>query len=183
MMASNAFTAGVKPGGLTNSTEIKLLLCYLVQSVAGLTRTELETALVEEELVNYFEIAPAMEDLLRQQLAIKTDDAYYITEKGAKVAAELAYDLPASVRESAVSAVIRKQTWNKKSAAYHAEIAELSDGQFCVTCTINGMDTTAFSLTLSMPNLLTAEFIRDQFILRGSEVYSLLLNKLTETET
>lgn len=26
-MAGNAFTAGVKPGGLTTSTEIRILLC------------------------------------------------------------------------------------------------------------------------------------------------------------
>ena len=30
-MAGNAFTAGVKPGGLTTSTEIRILLCYLIQ--------------------------------------------------------------------------------------------------------------------------------------------------------
>ena len=30
MTANDAFTAGVRPGGLTSSTEIRLLLCYLV---------------------------------------------------------------------------------------------------------------------------------------------------------
>ncbi len=182
MAENNAFTAGVKPGGLTNSTEIRLLLCYLIQSVSGLTRTEIENALVEEELVNYFEIAPAIENLIHQELAYQETDAYYITEKGSKVAAEIAYDLPTSVRETAVYAAVRKQTWNKKSAEYHAEIKELPDGQFCVTCTIREMQKDAFCLTLNMPNLLTAQLIHDQFILRGNEVYGLLLNKLTETD-
>ncbi len=36
MAANDAFTAGVRPGGLTNSTEIRLLLCYLVKN-AGLS--------------------------------------------------------------------------------------------------------------------------------------------------
>ena len=30
MAANDAFTAGVRPGGLTSSTEIRLLLCYPV---------------------------------------------------------------------------------------------------------------------------------------------------------
>lgn len=56
-MAGNAFTAGVKPGGLTTSTEIRILLCYLIQHAGTpLSQGELETALLGEELVNYFEL-------------------------------------------------------------------------------------------------------------------------------
>ncbi len=33
MPANDAFTAGVRPGGLTSSTEIRLLLCYLVKKM------------------------------------------------------------------------------------------------------------------------------------------------------
>ena len=29
---ADVFTAGVKPGGLTSSTEIRLLLCYLIKT-------------------------------------------------------------------------------------------------------------------------------------------------------
>ena len=32
MPANDAFTAGVRPGGLTSSTEIRLLLCYLAKA-------------------------------------------------------------------------------------------------------------------------------------------------------
>ena len=48
MAANDAFTAGVRPGGLTNSTEIRLLLCYLVKNAGPITRTEIENALMEE---------------------------------------------------------------------------------------------------------------------------------------
>ena len=34
-MAGNAFTAGVKPGGLNSSTEIRILLCYLIKNAAS----------------------------------------------------------------------------------------------------------------------------------------------------
>ena len=99
MAANDAFTAGVRPGGLTNSTEIRLLLCYLVKNAGPITRTEIENALMEEALVNYFEIGSCLDDIARQQLVTADGDRYIITDKGRKVAQELAYDLPRSVRE------------------------------------------------------------------------------------
>ena len=41
MAANDAFTAGVRPGGLTSSTEIRLLLCYLVKNAGSITRQEI----------------------------------------------------------------------------------------------------------------------------------------------
>ena len=116
MAANDAFTAGVRPGGLTNSTEIRLLLCYLVKNAGPITRTEIENALMEEALVNYFEIGSCLDDIARQQLVTADGDRYTITDKGRKVAQELAYDLPRSVREKAVAAVLRSQTWARKGS-------------------------------------------------------------------
>ena len=31
---AEAFTAGVKPGGLTGDAEVRILLCYLIKTVA-----------------------------------------------------------------------------------------------------------------------------------------------------
>ena len=98
MAANDAFTAGVRPGGLTDSTEIRLLLCYLVKNAGPITRTEIENALMEEALVNYFEIGSCLDDITQQKLVTLTDGRYTITEKGRKVAQELAYDLPRSLR-------------------------------------------------------------------------------------
>ena len=43
MSANDAFTAGVRPGGLTSSTEIRLLLCYLVKNAGTDTGRRLRT--------------------------------------------------------------------------------------------------------------------------------------------
>ena len=122
MAANDAFTAGVRPGGLTSSTEIRLLLCYLVKNAGPITRQEIENALMEEALVNYFEIGSCLDDITRQQLVTLTKGSYTITEKGRKVAQELAYDLPRSVRERAVAAVLRCQTWARKEAKYRRSL-------------------------------------------------------------
>ena len=128
MAANDAFTAGVRPGGLTSSTEIRLLLCYLVKNAGPIARQEIENALMEEALVNYFEIGSCLDDITKQQLVTLTKGSYTITDKGRKVAQELAYDLPRSVRERAVAAVLRCQTWARKEAKYSASITEKADG-------------------------------------------------------
>ena len=58
---AEAFTAGVKPGGLTDDTQIRILLCYLVKTAGPLTRDTLQGALLQEQLVNYFEFADAVD--------------------------------------------------------------------------------------------------------------------------
>lgn len=182
-MASNdAFTAGVRPGGLTNSTEIRLLLCYLVKNAGPITRKEIEDALMEEALVNYFEIGSCLDDITRQQLVALDSDRYSITDKGRKVAQELAYDLPRSVRERAVAAVLRAQTWTRKEAEYSARISEKADGHCTVRCTIKALDPELFCLNIGTPDRLSAELVKNQFILKGNEIYQMLITKLTEEE-
>lgn len=182
MAERDAFTAGVRPGGLTSSTEIRLLLCYLVQHSGPVTQRQLETALTDAQLVNYFEIGSCLDDIRRQGLVERTGDEYAITPKGRRVARELTHDLPLSVRERAVAAVVQAQLWTRKQAEYSAVISERADGHCTVRCMINRLDERLFCLELGMPDRLTAELVKKQFILKGNEIYQLLINKLTEDE-
>lgn len=168
---AEAFTAGVKPGGLTDSTEIRLLLCYLIKTAGPVTRETLEGALLQEELVNYFEFAGALGELEHQQLVTIEDRGYKITDKGAKVADTLAEDLPRSVRESAILAVIRLQSWAHRAAQNHAAVEHDANG-YKVVCIIRDEgQPESFRLELAMPDALTAEEVKNRFIARGSQIY------------
>ena len=136
MAANDAFTAGVRPGGLTDSTEIRLLLCYLVKNAGPITRTEIENALMEEALVNYFEIGSCLDDITQQKLVTLTDGRYTITEK--------------------------------------------PDGHCTIRCTIKALDQELFCLNIGTPDRLSADLVKKQFILKGNEIYQMLITKLTE---
>ena len=179
MNANDAFTAGVRPGGLTSSTEIRLLLCYLVKNAGPITRQEIENALMEEALVNYFEIGSCLDDITKQALVTLTGDSYTITDKGRKVAQELAYDLPRTVRESAIRAVMQIRSWRHRAASNRAVVQE-KDGQFSVVCSIADMGSDVFRMELAMPDKLTAEMIKNNFIAHGSDIFPKLLNALTQ---
>ena len=51
-----------------------------------------------------------------------------------------------------------------------------------VRCTVKGLDSELFCLELGAPDRLSAELVKKQFILKGNEIYQLLINKLTEEE-
>ena len=180
---AEAFTAGVKPGGLTDNTQIRILLCYLVKTAGPLTRDTLQGALLQEQLVNYFEFADALADVERQQLvSLDDDERYSITDKGSTVADTLAFDLPRTVRESAIRAVMQIQSWKHKAAMNRARIEE-EDGEYVVWCAIGDMGSDVFRLQLAMPDKLTAETIRNNFTAHGSEIYSKVMDMLTQPST
>ena len=180
---AEAFTAGVKPGGLTDNTQIRILLCYLVKTAGPLTRDTLQGALLQEQLVNYFEFADALADVERQQLvSLDEDERYSITDKGTTVADTLAFDLPRTVRESAIRAVMQIQSWKHKAAMNRARIEE-EDGEYVVWCAIGDMGSDVFRLQLAMPDKLTAETIRNNFTAHGSEIYSKVMDMLTQPST
>ena len=180
IVMAEAFTAGVKMGGLTSDTEIRLLLCYLEKTAGPVTRETLEGALLQEQLVNYFEFADALSELQRQGLICAGDKGFTVTPKGATVAEELAYDLPRSVRETAILAVIRLQSWAHRAAENHAQVLH-DDGGYRVVCSIRDEgQPESFRLELAMPDNLTAEEVKNRFIARGSQIYNTLLECLTQ---
>lgn len=179
---AEAFTAGVKLGGLTSDTQIRILLCYLIKTAGPLTRDAMQGALLQEQLVNYFEFVDALGELEKQNLATEGPQGYTVTEKGAVVAETLSVDLPRSVRETAIQAVIRIQAWVHKAAQNHAAV-ERQGGEYIVTCTIRDMDTDMFQLRLAMPDQLTADAVKHRFIARGSQIYATLLTELTQPVT
>ena len=166
---AEAFTAGVRPGGLTDDTQIRMLLCYLVKVAGPVKRETMQGALLQEQLVNYFEFADALAEVEKQQLVtVDEDGRYTITRRGTTVADTLAYDLPRSVRERAVA------------AASNRAVVQEKDGQFSVVCSIADMGSDVFRMELAMPDKLTAEMIKNNFIAHGSDIFPKLLNALTQ---
>lgn len=179
-MAGNAFTAGVKPGGLTTSTEIRILLCYLVQRAgAPLSRKELETALLGEELVNYFELASSLTALCEQNFLREEEGRYSLLPAGAEIADTLAQDVPRSVREAAVRAAISARQFSAKEAQHHAQIVPSAGKGYRVECGIRDMGSDIFSFSLYVPDRLTAQMVRTRFVQNGAEIYRAMLAALT----
>ena len=59
----DAFSQGVKPGGLRSRNEIKILICYIICKIdSGITKEQLNEILSSEGLANYFEVNQALSE-------------------------------------------------------------------------------------------------------------------------
>lgn len=177
-MLEPAFTAGVRPGGLTDETQIRILVCYIVQNFSPVTQQELQDTLWSEQLVNYFELFSAVAELTRLGHLREAEDGYHITSSGAMAANDLTTAVPRSVRDRAMNAMLKLRARQSKLAQNRADVRPY--GKECqLRCKMEDMGQTMLDLTLTFPDLELAEHARELFIENADAVYQLLVAGLT----
>ncbi len=179
----NAFTAGVEPGGLTHGYEIKILVCFLLSRMkSGMTLYEINDALLQQGLVNYFELANAMADLKESghlSGEIRGDETYYrLTPLGEETAAAFSSSLPLSVREKALNRARHRRLREKIESSNRAEITPCGEG-FSVEMTISDVGADLMKLSLFLPTKQEAERVRREFIADPLIIYKGVLALLT----
>lgn len=183
-MLSDNFIEGVRPGGLTSSTEIRILLCYLLDMVnTPITREQIDDALLGEELVNYFAMSECLAKLVEQGLVEKKKALYEITEAGRTVGRTLGNDVPRTVRDVAVRGVIRSQQYAARKSTYRSDVHTDSDGHRSVNCSIGDASGPLFNMEIYMPDELSAEAVKQAFVEKGDSIYGLVLAALTNNPT
>lgn len=174
-MPEHAFIGGVKPGGLTTDTEIKILICYLIKSApCALSQKDIEDALLNAELVNYFELTSALVQLCEAGHIKEENGVYSLCRTGESFADILSGDLPGTVRERALDAVIKAQRFNAREKQHSAKISPYGEG-FLLECEITELGKTIFKLQLAMPDIETAQKAKELFIENGADVFTLCL--------
>ena len=111
----DAFSAGVEPGGLRNTTQIKILITFIVSRLKDpIKDSAMLEALQVHGLANYFEASQALDELLTNGNLTESDGTLYITPKGELSVAELSEELPRSVKETALADAINLQILEKR---------------------------------------------------------------------
>lgn len=178
-MQDKAFTAGVVPGGLTTSKEIKILICYLLWATKEpVSPSLIVLALSEEGLVNYFECADALSDLLEAENIIISDESCVLSEAGRDIAENLSSAIPLTVRERAVRLIKEYMVVQKNRNQHKTEIIQTEDG-YLVRCRLSDGSLDLFSLELYAPNRRYAQNVQRNFIINGEEFIRTTLEKLT----
>jgi len=178
---NSAFSAGVRFGGLTDRTEIKILLCYLLTNVSSpLTSQQIIDTIVGQELVNYFELQEALGLLVEQGLIVDDNDSYTITDEGKEISRELEKSLPFSVKERAYKAVIEILQYENLKRQNKTTITPVKDGGYNLNCTISDADFKLFSFDIHMPNEKSAKLAEENFIRYGQDIFKCVLGITTE---
>lgn len=181
-MAFDAFSAGIDPGGLRTKNEIRILICYLLDSVGvPLSKDGMIEMMQDNGLANYFEAADAVAEMSEKGILLRggsNPDVFSLGESGKMIAKQLDTALPPSVRDKAVGAAIRLLAEAKRERENRVEFVKVDQG-YHVICHISGGDMDLMSITLYVPDLHQANMVKENFHRSPETVYRMLLALVT----
>lgn len=170
---ADAFTAGVEPGGLTTAQEIKILLCYMLHTVGQpIGRDEVTDIITAEGMANYFDTEEAIEELLRLQHLVESEDRLLATTvTGGQIGESLSLRIPYTLRERSVKAALLLLRRRQIQKDNKVDIEKLEEGGFRVTCTVQDQGVELLSVSLRVFDRRQAEQIREHFLEDPSLLY------------
>lgn len=162
---SDAFTAGVEPGGLNNTQEIRILLCYMLDTVAApIHRDDVSEIIVGGGMANYFNTEEAIEDLIRQQHLRYDDGLIATTATGAQIGRSLGVRVPYTLRQRSVAAALHLLKRRNIEQDNKVDIRKLEDGGYAVTCAVQDGGRDLLSVTLRVADQWQADQIKENFL-------------------
>ncbi len=174
----DAFSAGVEPGGLRNTTQIKILITYIV---ARLKEPVKDTMIIEalqlHGLANYFDVSQALEELIENGNLTSVDGEIAITPKGILSAQELSEELPLTVKETALEDILGLRLLEKRQGENTVEIEQCKNG-YNVTVKVMHKESTLMSLTVYAADAEQAQLLKSNFLKDPSKVYSTVVSTL-----
>lgn len=177
---NDAFTAGVEPGGLYSSQEVKILICYMLNSVGEpMPAKAIMDVLFGNGMANFFEISAALEDLQKLNHITETEpDVYRLSDTGKQVASTLYTRVPFTLRERSVKAAMHLLTRIRRERENSVDIKKIDHGRE-ITCTINDTEHPLMSVTLRVADDLQAEMVKDHFLEDPTLLYRSIIAMLT----
>ena len=179
-MNHDAFSAGVEPGGLYSSQEIKILICYMLAGVdEPLPRQSVLEIIATGGMANFFEAGAAIDELIRlHNLTEGEAGRLYLTEDGRQAASTLSGMIPFTLRERSVQAALKLLTRMRREKENRVTVKKLEHGRL-VTCEIQDAGQPLLSFSLRVADDLQAGLIRERFLEDPTLIYSSLIALLT----
>ncbi|MCQ2405428.1 MAG: DUF4364 family protein [Clostridia bacterium] len=170
------FSDGVRPGGLYDSREIKVLICYMLSGVPEpLSRDTVIEILTEGEMANLFEISAAIDDLTARGNLAETDGGLLTLTESGRTSAEQLYDLiPYTLRDRSQKAAMKLLARARNERDADVVITPLDVG-YSVKCSIDKTDAPMMSFTLRVTDETIAKAVRERFLDDPTAFYRALI--------
>ena len=182
-MEKNASGAGVSRGGLYSTSEIKILICYILNAINEPVPVDmLANVLHYEGLANAFEVSDAVVSLSHSGQIVATDETeqiYRITNSGRNTSATLKSSLSSVVKERAYLAVMKMFAKFKNAKDNRFEITH-ENGNTYLSCSALDGDKAFITVKLLIVDEEQGNYIREKFLENPSAIYSKIIEMLTE---
>ena len=184
-MAFDTFDEGIVPGGMRSKYEIRILICYLLNSIKEPVSKEIIVdSICEESLANYFETSSCFDDLIEKGNIIEEGSdgdikTYTVSENGVMIANQLDTILAYTVKEKAYDCAINLLAQKKKERENSVEIVKTDMG-YNVNCKISGGNLDLLSFSIFAPDMPQAQIIKKNFYDNPTNFYKVILAMLTQ---
>ncbi len=176
-------TAGVKPGGLISTTEIRTLICYILDAIPDpVPGQKLADMLFYEGLANCFEVNDSIAFLEKQghiKLVNKAEDTYTIAPSGRSIAKTLGGSVPFTVKEQAYTIALQLVSRIRNTRETDISISS-ENGTTYITCSALDGEKPFMSVKLLVSDEAQARFIQEKFIDDPTKIYSGIIDLLTK---
>ncbi len=182
-MERDAISANVSKGGLKNTTEIKILVLYLLMNIdEPIPAAQIANLLHMNGIANTFEVSDAFVQLSKNELIFETDDSsdsFMISDKGRDAGQTLQSRVPFTVREKSIA--IAKKMLERNRHIKETDISVIHDenGIF-ITCSALEKDKKIMSFTLQVTDDDQVLKIKENFLDDPALVYRTLIDMLTK---
>jgi hypothetical protein len=175
----NEYFAGIEPGGLKDTYDIKLLICYLLSTITEpLSPDQLNYIFQSEGLVNYFSYTVALKELLEsghiKETKSESDTKYAITPLGLDSAHKLQSSLPRSLRDKVVSVALSLLTRLERQKNVEVSLKKAEDG-YLVQCRIADVGSDLLNFTMYANNETQANIMKLHFEQHTDLLYRTIL--------
>lgn len=177
-MNNENIIAGVGVGGLTDKYDVKILICYLINSIdRPITKEQLDYVMHVGQFVNYFSFCSAYSELLDSGHIEEINGLIILNELGITTTKKLHTNLPLSLRDNIVEAALGLFASIKYQRENEATIESYKNG-YLVKCIIHDTDFDLLSFEIYAPDILQAEKIKEKFWNDPGKLYKNLIEYL-----
>lgn len=169
----------LEPGSLIKVADIKILICFILFSTKKTFSADTISHIIRyNSIATYFDIAQAIEELERDGNIIKNENKEYsLTDNGVTIAKELNYDIPFTIRESALSAAEYEILLQKRLKDNKIEILQDND-KYIVKISMLENNIESMGLNIRVSSEDEAKKVKHNFLQDPSGFYIMNFRKL-----
>lgn len=169
-----------RPGFIHDPLDIKLLVLYVMSRVAApVDFAALTTLALQDDGVDYFLFAQAVEELVASGHLLLADDGLYsITQRGRDNSAVMENSLPSVVRGRCNRVLAAHNDALRRAAQVTAQVDTLPDSRCQVTLGLSDDVSDLLRLTLTVPDQAQGQDIADRFQAAPERLFHALLSAL-----
>lgn len=174
------------PPRRTPDDEQRLIVLCCLSHLAPCTELQLLQFLFEHDLMNYFDMMFALNDLCDRGQAVRAKKRagyqYEVTEAGKEALSLFGHRVPQSIKS-----LLKNTAWDwrqnfRKEAQYQYHIEQTNRGESELTLSVVEQDMDMMRLMLSLPNQEIANKLAAKWRKKSSEIYETVIRILMEDE-